>query len=71
MHFSLGISVDDFRSVSLSLLQSHFKHAQDDGRIGRIEFLPVYWYDALHGDATGVDRYLCLVPRIPNYFSNP
>ncbi|XP_071803441.1 triacylglycerol hydrolase DDHD2-like [Asterias amurensis] len=50
--------VDDFRSVSLSLLQSHFKHAQDDGRIGRIEFLPVYWYDALHGDATGVDRRL-------------
>ena len=50
------ITVDDFRATSLKLLESHFKHAQDDGRIGRIEFLPVYWYEALHGDATGVDR---------------
>ena len=50
------IIVDDFRATSLKLLESHFKHAQDDGRIGRIEFLPVYWYEALHGDATGVDR---------------
>ncbi|XP_033122396.1 phospholipase DDHD2-like isoform X1 [Anneissia japonica] len=50
--------VDDFRAVSLKLLNSHFKHAQDDGRMGRVEFLPVYWYDALHGDATGVDRLL-------------
>ncbi|XP_022087759.1 phospholipase DDHD2-like [Acanthaster planci] len=50
--------VDDFRSVSLGLMRSHFKHAVDDGRTGRIEFLPVHWYDALHGDATGVDRRL-------------
>ncbi|XP_038044465.1 phospholipase DDHD2-like isoform X2 [Patiria miniata] len=50
--------VDDFRSVSLGLMRSHFKHSQEDGRTGRIEFLPVYWYDALHGDATGVDRRL-------------
>ncbi|CAL8257070.1 unnamed protein product [Lota lota] len=48
--------VDDFRSVSLKLLQSHFKTAQEDHSISRVEFLPVQWHTALHGDATGVDR---------------
>ncbi|XP_063048053.1 SEC23-interacting protein [Engraulis encrasicolus] len=48
--------VDDFRTVSLKLLQSHFKKAQDDRAISRVEFLPVQWHTALHGDATGVDR---------------
>ncbi|XP_077991944.1 triacylglycerol hydrolase DDHD2-like isoform X2 [Glandiceps talaboti] len=50
--------VDDFRSVSLGLLQSHFKNHQDENRIGRLEFIPVSWHDVLHGDATGVDRRL-------------
>ncbi|KAJ8396938.1 hypothetical protein AAFF_G00012610 [Aldrovandia affinis] len=48
--------VNDFRSASLSLLNTHFKKAQDEGRIGRVEFLPVNWHSALHGDATGVDE---------------
>uniref|UniRef100_A0A1A7YL31 SEC23 interacting protein n=1 Tax=Iconisemion striatum TaxID=60296 RepID=A0A1A7YL31_9TELE len=48
--------VDDFRSVSLKLLHSHFKKSLDDLAISRVEFLPVQWYSALHGDATGVDR---------------
>ncbi|CAL8299732.1 unnamed protein product [Merluccius merluccius] len=48
--------VDDFRSVSIKLLQSHFKKAQEDHSISRVEFLPVQWHTALHGDATGVDR---------------
>ncbi|KAJ8418221.1 hypothetical protein AAFF_G00139300 [Aldrovandia affinis] len=48
--------VDDFRSVSLKLLQSHFQKAQDERVISRVEFLPVQWHMALHGDATGVDR---------------
>ncbi|XP_057704479.1 SEC23-interacting protein isoform X2 [Corythoichthys intestinalis] len=48
--------VDDFRSVSLKLLQSHFKKPLDDHAISRVEFLPVHWHTALHGDATGVDR---------------
>ncbi|XP_023863436.1 SEC23-interacting protein isoform X2 [Salvelinus sp. IW2-2015] len=48
--------VDDFRSVSLKLLQSHFKKAQDEHVISRVEFLPVQWHTALHGDATGVDK---------------
>ncbi|TRZ04002.1 hypothetical protein DNTS_001157 [Danionella cerebrum] len=48
--------VDDFRSVSLKLLQSHFKKSRDEHVISRVEFLPVHWHTALHGDATGVDR---------------
>ncbi|KAG8012066.1 Phospholipase DDHD2 [Nibea albiflora] len=47
--------VNDFRSASLSLLASHYKRAQQDGKIGKVEFLPVNWHSALHGDATGVD----------------
>lgn len=50
------LSVDDFRSVSLKLLHSHFKRAVDGHAISRVEFLPVQWHTALHGDATGVDR---------------
>ncbi|KAM6916500.1 SEC23-interacting protein [Xenentodon cancila] len=48
--------VDDFRNVSLKLLHSHFKKSLDEHAISRVEFLPVQWYMALHGDATGVDR---------------
>ncbi|TSK22692.1 SEC23-interacting protein [Bagarius yarrelli] len=53
--------VDDFRSVSLKLLQSHFKKALDDNVISRVEFLPVHWHTALHGDATGVDRRIKMI----------
>ncbi|XP_018536501.1 SEC23-interacting protein [Lates calcarifer] len=48
--------VDDFRNVSLKLLHSHFKKPLDESAISRVEFLPVQWHTALHGDATGVDR---------------
>ncbi|CAM9740183.1 unnamed protein product [Lampetra fluviatilis] len=50
--------VDDFRSVSLALLQSHFRRGMDEQRVRRVEFLPVHWHRALHGDATGLDRRL-------------
>uniref|UniRef100_A0A7N4V865 SEC23-interacting protein n=1 Tax=Sarcophilus harrisii TaxID=9305 RepID=A0A7N4V865_SARHA len=48
--------VDDFRMVSLKLLQTHFKKSLDDCKVSRVEFLPVHWHSSLHGDATGVDR---------------
>ncbi|MEJ1273764.1 hypothetical protein NN561_004635 [Cricetulus griseus] len=48
--------VDDFRVVSLKLLQTHFKKSIDDGKVSRVEFLPVHWHSALGGHATGVDR---------------
>ncbi|XP_041088170.1 phospholipase DDHD2-like isoform X2 [Polyodon spathula] len=47
--------VNDFRSASLSLLQTHFRKAHEEELVGRVEFLPVNWHSALHGDATGVD----------------
>ncbi|KAG7244010.1 hypothetical protein INR49_006171 [Caranx melampygus] len=31
--------VNDFRSASLSLLATHYKRAQQDGQVGRVEFL--------------------------------
>ncbi|XP_072255882.1 triacylglycerol hydrolase DDHD2 isoform X2 [Pyxicephalus adspersus] len=47
--------VNDFRLVSLNLLHAHFKKSQEQEQIGRVEFLPVNWHNALHADATGVD----------------
>ncbi|XP_053407052.1 phospholipase DDHD2-like isoform X2 [Mercenaria mercenaria] len=48
--------VDDFRLISQSLLSSHFTQYVDSNRIGRVEFLPIHWHSALHGDATGIDK---------------
>lgn len=48
--------VNDFRNASLSLLASHYRRAQEEGSVGKVEFLPVNWHSALHGDATGVDE---------------
>ncbi|CAI5774960.1 SEC23-interacting protein isoform X1 [Podarcis lilfordi] len=48
--------VDDFRTVSLKLLQSHFRKSVEELKVSRVEFLPVHWHSTLHGDATGVDR---------------
>lgn len=60
-------AVNDFRSASLSLLASHYKQAQHEGKVGKVEFLPVNWHSALHGDATGVDEW-ALATRINQYF---
>ncbi|XP_030057798.1 triacylglycerol hydrolase DDHD2 [Microcaecilia unicolor] len=48
--------VNDFREISLNLLHSHFKKALEQEKVGRVEFLPVNWYSALHADTTGVDN---------------
>ena len=54
-------SVDDFREVAQLMLHTHRFAAQapmegDNG--GRVEFLPVHWHMALHGDDLGVDQHL-------------
>lgn len=41
--------VDDFRVVSLKLLQTHFKKSLDAQKISRVEFLPVHWHSSLMG----------------------
>ncbi|CAG0883480.1 unnamed protein product [Darwinula stevensoni] len=50
--------VDDFRSLSIQLIHSHFHSAVEDDSIGRLELLPISWHTSLHGDATGIDRRL-------------
>ena len=53
--------MDDFREVSQLMLRTHRFVGQapqkgDTG--GRVEFLPVHWHTALHGDSEGVDKQL-------------
>lgn len=52
------VIVDDFRSLSLQLVQSHFRTAIEQGRVNRIEVLPISWHATLHGEDTGIDRKL-------------
>ncbi|XP_042565397.1 phospholipase DDHD2 [Clupea harengus] len=47
--------VNDFRSASLGLINSHFRETEGLSGIGRVEFLPITWHDVLHSD-TGVDK---------------
>ncbi|XP_077498226.1 phosphatidic Acid Phospholipase A1 isoform X2 [Amblyomma americanum] len=50
--------LDDIRHIALGLVRSHFGGPLQEGRIGRVEFLPVSWHSTLHSDATGIDRAL-------------
>uniref|UniRef100_A0A2R5LCM6 Putative phospholipase ddhd2 n=1 Tax=Ornithodoros turicata TaxID=34597 RepID=A0A2R5LCM6_9ACAR len=50
--------LDDIRNISLGLTKTHFAAPLHEGKIGRIEFLPVSWHSTLHGDATGIDSAL-------------
>ncbi|OBS67072.1 hypothetical protein A6R68_04379 [Neotoma lepida] len=56
--------VNDFRSVSLNLLQTHFKKAQEKQQIGRVEFLPVNWHSPLHSTGVDVDLQRITLPSI-------
>ncbi|KAG8512443.1 Phospholipase DDHD2, partial [Galemys pyrenaicus] len=56
--------VNDFRNVSLNLLQTHFKKAQENQQIGRVEFLPVNWHSPLHSTGVDVDLQRITLPSI-------
>ncbi|XP_032960092.1 phospholipase DDHD2 isoform X1 [Rhinolophus ferrumequinum] len=56
--------VNDFRSVSLNMLQTHFKRAQENQQIGRVEFLPVNWHSPLHSTGVDVDLQRITLPSI-------
>ncbi|XP_074064926.1 triacylglycerol hydrolase DDHD2 [Macrotis lagotis] len=56
--------VNDFRGVSLNLLQTHFKKAQEQQQIGRVEFLPVNWHSPLHSTGVDVDLRRITLPSI-------
>lgn len=45
----------------MQMMDAHFKPYQEEGRIGRVEYLPVCWHSALHSDATGVDRSAIMI----------
>ncbi|XP_015173900.1 PREDICTED: uncharacterized protein LOC107065090 isoform X2 [Polistes dominula] len=49
--------VDEFRSISLQLVQSHYHTASKHGIVNRIEVLPISWHTSLHSD-TGIDKKL-------------
>ena len=60
-------AVDDFREVAQLMLKTHRFVSQaplagDNG--GRVEFLPVHWHAALHGDDTGVDWSVFLLSYV-------
>ncbi|GLV42976.1 Phosphatidic Acid Phospholipase A1 [Carabus blaptoides fortunei] len=50
--------VDDFRTISLQLIQSHYKTSCEQGIANRIEVLPVSWHNQLHSEETGIDKKL-------------
>lgn len=52
------LTVDEFRSVSLQLLRSHYKSSCETGIVNRVEVLPISWHDELHSESTGIDRKL-------------
>ncbi|CAK9830609.1 Phospholipase DDHD2 [Anthophora retusa] len=50
--------VDEFRSIALQLVQSHYRTASQQGIVNRIEVLPISWHTTLHSDDTGIDKKL-------------
>ncbi|XP_058117333.1 uncharacterized protein LOC131284607 [Anopheles ziemanni] len=50
--------VDEFRSISAQLVQSHYRSSFDRGDVGRVEILPISWHDDLHSLESGVDEKL-------------
>ncbi|XP_072759240.1 uncharacterized protein [Anoplolepis gracilipes] len=50
--------VDEFRSISLQLVQSHYRTAGEQGIVHRIEVLPISWHTTLHSEDTGIDKKL-------------
>jgi len=54
------LAVNDFRSDSNDLLNSHFSCAKTKGAISRVEYLPVAWHTLLH-ESTGLDNRMNLI----------
>lgn len=50
--------VDEFRSISLQLVQSHYRSSTEQGIVHRIEVLPISWHATLH---SGIDKKLQVI----------
>ena len=57
--------MDDFRSVTQQLVESHFSTSVESGSARRIEVLPVSWHARLHSE--DIERQLksITLPSIP------
>lgn len=56
--FLFRFIVQEFRSISLQLVQSHYRSASEQGVVNRIEVLPISWHTTLHSEDTGIDKKL-------------
>ncbi|KAK9889140.1 hypothetical protein WA026_004410 [Henosepilachna vigintioctopunctata] len=68
-------AVDDFRSVCLQLLKSHYQSSCKAGLVNRVEVLPISWHSKLHSEDTGVDEKLKSItlesiPRLRDFTNN-
>lgn len=61
----MSVTVDDFRSICLQLVQSHFKGAVEAGNASRVEVLPVPWHQALHNEDINTKLYNITLQSIP------
>ncbi|XP_055913448.1 mucin-2 isoform X2 [Eupeodes corollae] len=64
--------VDEFRSIALQLVQSHYKNSVESGHVGRVEVLPVSWHSELHSEEFGIDEKLKSItlesiPKLRNF----
>lgn len=50
--------MDEFRSIALQLVQSHYRSSCDNGEVGRVEVLPISWHSELHSKESGIDAKL-------------
>lgn len=69
---SLEEVVEDFRTTSTQLIQSHYNNSFSNGVINRVEVLPISWHSTLHSGQTGVDRRLAQItldsiPRLRSF----
>ncbi|XP_055622210.1 uncharacterized protein LOC129765744 isoform X2 [Toxorhynchites rutilus septentrionalis] len=64
--------VDEFRSISAQLVQSHYRSSVDRGDVGRVEVLPISWHNDLHSEESGIDKKLKAItlesiPKLRNF----
>ncbi|KAJ0184251.1 hypothetical protein K1T71_000674 [Dendrolimus kikuchii] len=64
--------VEDFRTTSMQLIQSHYNNSYLSGVVHRVEVLPISWHATLHSGETGVDHRLAQItldsiPRLRSF----
>ncbi|KAJ0169259.1 hypothetical protein K1T71_015143 [Dendrolimus kikuchii] len=64
--------VEDFRTTSMQLIQSHYNNSYLNGVVHRVEVLPISWHATLHSGETGVDHRLAQItldsiPRLRSF----